>query len=142
MMGESILDKHIEIMRLATRTQNALEAQNVKYVSQLVQMSEQQLLKLRGFGKTALREIIHTLKDHGLCLGMSVTNSPNSSIIEADLRLQVERLKAERDDARRWCCVWEGLVRMNAGLKKCTDAVEVAKRHCWDCFPEEVTDAD
>ncbi len=42
----------------------------VETVRQLVQMTDADLLKIRSFGKTSLREIKRKLADIGLSLGM------------------------------------------------------------------------
>jgi DNA-directed RNA polymerase subunit alpha len=41
-------------------------------VGQLVQLAEADLLKIRSFGKTSLREVKRKLHDIGLSLGMAV----------------------------------------------------------------------
>ena len=43
---------------------------------------------------------------------------------------EIERLRAERDEARRMYC---GRVSRDVPL----DAFDIAKNHGWDCFPQE-----
>jgi DNA-directed RNA polymerase subunit alpha len=43
-------------------------------VGQLVKLSESELLKIRSFGKTSLREIRRKLADIGLAVGMTDLN--------------------------------------------------------------------
>ena len=57
---------------LSVRANNCLQSANVQTVGQLVRMNETDLLKVRSFGKTSLREIKRKLADIGLTLGMSV----------------------------------------------------------------------
>jgi DNA-directed RNA polymerase subunit alpha len=57
---------------LSVRANNCLESADIKTVGQLVQMSEPDLLKIRAFGKTSLREVKRKLTDLGLSLGMSL----------------------------------------------------------------------
>ena len=57
---------------LSVRASNCLESARVEYVAQLVQQTEQDLLKLRSFGRTSLREVKKKLTDIGLDLGMKL----------------------------------------------------------------------
>ncbi len=61
----------IQEMELSVRASNCLEASNIETVKQLVKMTDADLLKLRSFGKTTLREITRKLEDMGLSLGMT-----------------------------------------------------------------------
>jgi DNA-directed RNA polymerase subunit alpha len=59
-------------LELSVRANNCLEAAKVETVGQLVNMTEADLLKIRSFGKTSLREVKRKLQDLGLSLGMNV----------------------------------------------------------------------
>jgi len=61
----------IQELELSVRAGNCLEAVKVDTVGELVEMNESELLKIRSFGKTSLREIKRKLADIGLTLGMS-----------------------------------------------------------------------
>jgi len=61
----------IQELDLSVRAGNCLEASHIDTVEQLVRMTEADLLKLRSFGKTSLREIVRKLADIGLSLGMT-----------------------------------------------------------------------
>lgn len=63
----------IESLQLTVRSSNCLEANHIQTVGQLVKMTEADLLKIRSFGKTSLREIRRKLADLGLSLGMTDT---------------------------------------------------------------------
>lgn len=54
---------------LSVRASNCLESARIEYVAQLVTMAEQDLLKLRAFGRTSLREVKRKLLDLNLDLG-------------------------------------------------------------------------
>jgi hypothetical protein len=57
---------------------------------------------------------------------------PNGVITIADnlrLRAEVDQLRAERDEARRWVC--------QAGLFSLKMAQEVAIRRGWNCFEKD-----
>lgn len=60
----------IEVLELTVRSANCLESIHTETVGQLVKMSEADILKVRSFGKTSLREIKRKLEDMGLSLGM------------------------------------------------------------------------
>ncbi len=59
-------------LELSVRANNCLEAVKIELVGQLVQLAEVDLLKIRSFGKTSLREVKRKLHDIGLSLGMAV----------------------------------------------------------------------
>jgi DNA-directed RNA polymerase subunit alpha len=61
----------IEQLNLTVRSSNCLESNSVQTVGQLVAMTEADLLKIRSFGKTSLREVRQKLADLGLSLGMT-----------------------------------------------------------------------
>jgi len=59
-------------LELSVRANNCLESAKIETVGQLVNMTEADLLKIRSFGKTSLREVKRKLQDLGLSLGMDV----------------------------------------------------------------------
>ncbi|MEJ2647895.1 MAG: DNA-directed RNA polymerase subunit alpha [Sedimentisphaerales bacterium] len=59
----------IQELELSVRASNCLESAKIETVGDLVKMSEPELLKIRSFGKTSLREIKRKLADIGLSLG-------------------------------------------------------------------------
>jgi DNA-directed RNA polymerase subunit alpha len=65
------LSMPIQELELSVRANNCLESAKIETVGQLVKMTEADLLKIRSFGKTSLREIRRKLADIGLSLGMT-----------------------------------------------------------------------
>ncbi len=65
------LNMPIQELELSVRANNCLESIKVETVRQLVKMSEPELLEVRSFGKTSLREVKRKLADLGLSLGMA-----------------------------------------------------------------------
>ena len=59
-------------LELSVRASNCLESENMMTVGQLVRLSEDDLLAVRSFGKTSLREVKRKLADLGLSLGMDL----------------------------------------------------------------------
>jgi DNA-directed RNA polymerase subunit alpha len=65
------LNMPIQELELSVRASNCLESAKIETVGQLVKMTDADLLKIRSFGKTSLREIKRKLADVGLSLGMA-----------------------------------------------------------------------
>ena len=65
----------IQELELSVRASNCLESAKTETVGELVKMTEADLLKIRSFGKTSLREIRRKLADIGLSLGMTNIDS-------------------------------------------------------------------
>lgn len=66
------LSKPIAELELSVRASNCLESARINTVAELVTRSESDLLKVRSFGKTSLREVKRKLEDLGLELGMDL----------------------------------------------------------------------
>ncbi|MEW6337490.1 MAG: DNA-directed RNA polymerase subunit alpha [Acidobacteriota bacterium] len=67
---DGLLDAMIEDLGLTGRTQNLLRNDGIMSVRDLVGHSEDELLKVSGFGKKALTEVRERLEAQGLSLGM------------------------------------------------------------------------
>jgi DNA-directed RNA polymerase subunit alpha len=59
-------------LELSVRANNCLEMAEVKTVADLVSQTEPELLKVRSFGRTSLREVKRKLTDLSLTLGMEL----------------------------------------------------------------------
>jgi DNA-directed RNA polymerase subunit alpha len=64
------LDKSIEELELSVRSYNCLEAAGIKTIRDLVQKTEQEMLRYRNFGRKSLSEIKNILKEMGLSFNM------------------------------------------------------------------------
>jgi len=62
----------VQELDLSVRANNCLESAKIQTVRDLVRRTEAELLKVRSFGKTSLREVKRKLADMGLSLGMNV----------------------------------------------------------------------
>jgi len=78
-------------MELSVRASNCLEAAKISTVAELVSKAENDLLNLRSFGKTSLREVKRKLADMGLELGMKIGSSDAAS---ADVAGQADQTPA------------------------------------------------
>jgi len=77
-VDEELIEKlniPIAELELSVRANNCLESAKIETVGQLVKMMEPDLLKIRSFGKTSLREIKRKLADIGLSLGMTIVDN-------------------------------------------------------------------
>ena len=66
------LYKPVEELELSVRAYNCLKNAEIKYIGELVQRSEQEMLRTKNFGKKSLNEIKDVLHEMGLSLGMKV----------------------------------------------------------------------
>jgi DNA-directed RNA polymerase subunit alpha len=66
------LGMSVNELDLTVRAGNCLETAEVETVSELVSKTEQELLGVRSFGKTSLREVKKKLEEMGLSLGMQL----------------------------------------------------------------------
>ena len=64
------LNMPVSELELSVRAGNCLESARIDTIAQLVSQSEPELLKLRSFGRTSLREVKRKLQELGLDLGM------------------------------------------------------------------------
>ena len=72
---ESKLNTLVSDLKLSVRATNCLESEGIRYVRDLVQRTEDQLLEVRNFGETTLTEVREKLSILGLHLGMRVPSS-------------------------------------------------------------------
>jgi DNA-directed RNA polymerase subunit alpha len=66
------LNMSIQELDLSVRANNCLESAKISSVRELVKKTDGDLLKVRSFGKTSLREVKRKLADMGLSLGMDL----------------------------------------------------------------------
>jgi len=86
---QSKLGMPIQDLELSVRASNCLESTRIKTVGELVRMTESDLLKVRSFGKTSLREVKRKLADLGLELGMKLTQGPsNGNAVDAPVMVE------------------------------------------------------
>ena len=80
-----LLDKSVEELELSVRSSNCLRAAEIKTIGDLVQKSEQEMLKYRNFGRKSLKEIQDILGEMGLSFGMDVSRyvEPRMAGVEA-----------------------------------------------------------
>ena len=69
---EQKLNMSVQELDLSVRANNCLESAKIQTVRDLVKKNDSDLLKVRSFGKTSLREVKRKLADLGLSLGMDL----------------------------------------------------------------------
>ena len=66
------LDRRIDELEFSVRSANCLKNANIHYIGELVQRTEQEMLKTKNFGRKSLKEIKEILSGMGLDLGMKI----------------------------------------------------------------------
>jgi DNA-directed RNA polymerase subunit alpha len=87
------LFRPVDDLELSVRSANCLQNADIKYIGELVQRSEQEMLKTKNFGRKSLNEIKEFLHEMGLSLGMKLDHFPSRE--ELDRR----RLQREKESA-------------------------------------------
>src|SRR5579863_3673875 len=83
------LYRPVEGLPISVRAFNGLQNADIKYIGELVQRTEQDMLKIKNFGRKSLNEIKEVLTDMGLSLGMRLDNLPPRS--------ELDRMWAEQE---------------------------------------------
>ncbi len=77
---DPILMRPVDDLELTVRSANCLKAENVYYIGDLIQRTENELLKTPNLGRKSLNEIKEVLASHGLTLGMKLDNWPPANL--------------------------------------------------------------
>lgn len=70
------LFRRIDELELSVRSANCLENADIKYIGELVQRSEAEMLRTKNFGRKSLNEIKEILTEMGLGLGIKLDEFP------------------------------------------------------------------
>src|SRR6187455_1900808 len=73
---DPILLQPVDDLELTVRSANCLKAENIYYIGDLIQRTENELLKTPNLGRKSLNEIKEVLASRGLTLGMKLENWP------------------------------------------------------------------
>ena len=73
---DPILLRPVDELELTVRSANCLKAENIYYIGDLIQRTENELLKTPNLGRKSLNEIKEVLASRGLTLGMKIENWP------------------------------------------------------------------
>jgi DNA-directed RNA polymerase subunit alpha len=80
------LFRSVDELEFSVRSQNCLQNADIKYIGELVQKTEQEMLKTKNFGHKSLNEIKEILREMGLELGMKIDHFPPREEIESRKR--------------------------------------------------------
>jgi DNA-directed RNA polymerase subunit alpha len=76
------LFKSVDELELSVRSANCLQNANIRYIGELVQRTEAEMLKTKNFGRKSLNEIKEVLESMGLHLGMTLESFPERKELE------------------------------------------------------------
>ncbi|MGD1917297.1 MAG: DNA-directed RNA polymerase subunit alpha [Phycisphaerales bacterium] len=76
------LNMPISELELSVRASNCLESARLYSVGQVIMQTENELLKLRSFGRTSLREVKKKLNEMGLELGMDLPEGYQPEVVQ------------------------------------------------------------
>ena len=99
-INDQRLAKHIDELELSVRSVNCLKNEKINYVGELIQKTENDMLKIPNMGRKSLNEIKTILNDMGLSFGTKLLDSEDmSSFIEARELAKKQNL-LQPDDSR------------------------------------------
>jgi len=85
--------RRVDDLELSVRSMNCLKNDSIKYVGDLVQRTEAEMMKTPNFGRKSLVEIKSLLKSMGLSFGMVLRGWPPEDIEALSFRVKKEAAK-------------------------------------------------
>jgi len=79
---DPILLQPVDDLELTVRSANCHKAENIYYIGDLIQRTENELLKTPNLGRKSLNEIKEVLASKGLTLGMKLENWPIAGVMK------------------------------------------------------------
>ncbi len=94
------LYRSVDELELSVRSANCLQNASIKYIYELVQKTEAEMLKTKNFGRKSLNEIKDILSEMGLSLGMKLDGfvAPTNPPKPADSDVDESRIANDRQD--------------------------------------------
>ncbi len=80
------LFRTVDELELSVRSANCLKNADIKYIGELVQRTEAEMLKTKNFGRKSLNEIKEMLAEMGLSLGMKLEGFPPREELDANVK--------------------------------------------------------
>ena len=99
------------------RSANCLQNADIKYIGELVQKTEAEMLKTKNFGRKSLNEIKEILREMGLDFGMKLENFPPREELDRALG----EGEGERVDRGRHASV------TSSGVRACDISAEMSR---------------
>jgi len=72
----------VDELELSVRSANCLKNADIKYIGELVQKTEQEILMTKNFGRKSLNEIKEILSCMGLRLGTKIDSFPSREVLD------------------------------------------------------------
>lgn len=72
-LSDTLYYKISDVQGMTTRILNCIKSLNIKYVGELVQFTQKELLEKPNFGENSLNQLVELLGNIGLSLGMDIT---------------------------------------------------------------------
>jgi DNA-directed RNA polymerase subunit alpha len=83
--GLDLISRPIEdLAELSVRSRNSLQKENIRTLGDLIQRTEDEMLKIENFGRKSLQEIEDFLAEHNLRFGMQVTRGSDGQLFFVD----------------------------------------------------------
>jgi DNA-directed RNA polymerase subunit alpha len=85
------LFRSVDDLELSVRSANCLKNANIRFIGELVNKSEAEMLKTKNFGRKSLNEIKEILNNMGLSLGMKIDGwppvgwDPNTAVVKSSV---------------------------------------------------------
>ena len=80
-------------LELSVRSMNCLKNDNIIYIGDLVQKTENEMLRTPNFGRKSLNEIKEVLAGMSLYLGIEIPNWPPENIAELSKKILEDEYK-------------------------------------------------
>ncbi|MFH1035016.1 MAG: DNA-directed RNA polymerase subunit alpha [Pseudomonadota bacterium] len=77
------LFRTVDELELSVRSANCLKNADIKYIGELVQKTESEMLKTKNFGRKSLNEIKEMLTEMGLSLGLNLDSFPSREELDS-----------------------------------------------------------
>lgn len=93
------LMRSVDELELSVRSANCLQNTDIKYIYELVQKTEMEMLKTKNFGRKSLNEIKEILSNMGLSLGMKLDGftPPEKPVQAADSDVNESKILSDRE---------------------------------------------
>ncbi len=85
--------KPIDELELSVRAQNCLINAGIKRIIDLVNLSEEEVLKIKNFGRKSASEVKENLKSFGLTFGMNIKESDIQKLLNNKIKVNYETSK-------------------------------------------------
>src|SRR5260370_34123400 len=95
---DPILLRPVDDLELTVRSANCLKAENIYYIGDLIQRTENELLKTPNLGRKSLNEIKEVLAARGLTLAMKLENWPPARLDTSQGKAHAPRTRPEETE--------------------------------------------